>query len=912
MDNIAETLERAKGGDTAAFAKIVRKNQSLISGILFSETGDFHKSEDLAQETFLVAWKKLGQLREDENLAAWLCTIARNLTRRSYRKQQPKTTDESAAEKISPEPGPETELLRREQSELVWSAIGEIPETYRETLVLYYRSGQSVKEIAEATALSEETVRQRLVRARKSLKSKLETIIGNILTDTAPGEVFTNGVIAAVSGAAFLTAGQTVLAAGTIAETAAASTMGTSTAGTLAFGTGSGTAGKSIGFTTFWSVLGPLGYFVWMLLLFWNSCYLSVRNAPTIRARRFRVCAVFRCFQFIGLFIVSTTIPFALYLYHVAKDEITLFSLVVFILVLYLLIFPAIILSYMRYRKIVEFDLGLSKIPGPFPGLSDIYSQFYRAFFINILWAETFLFFFIYISLFERFGMVYSWGEQWRFHLVLTVAVMLGLLFAFFFACFRLGKHLIGLTSSQESMETAPPVIENPFEVALGMVGKSILSVDRKEGNVFRINLIAWAAFGIAILWFIVSFVNWRIAPIPTGLCFLTIFVPGVFLSRVYKKLKDRKKLHCINIAYFLACSILSILILAIQSRSGSPAELWNVICHGYENFALYLSLGTMSFMFFVLALIRIATYILGNRKTPEDEQLRKEAIANYRPVVSGSEISETETAAKRPGVSKWLPGICVIYGCSIFAFIAYQLIFPNPMVSINILLGKDDYDALIRLEPENGDNYARRAWDRRIDDPLGAMDDLNMAIRLNPDDARSYRERAKLRLGFDHVGMIYDTERKTALNSKKTTSPSREEVLNVLSDADEAIRCDSKSYEGWIIRARADELLGNYDSATDDMRKAIRYYKAPVRVFEKIGRRIDDRGYMRMGIVDFLEKKGDLHGAIAECTKALDWLEEDAFSKDVFSDDFHRRRGELYEKIGEHEKAKADFEKIR
>ena len=85
-DSITATIELARGGDTGAFAQIVRQYQSLVSGVLYSATGDFHKSEDLAQETFLIAWQKLGELRDTDHLAAWLCTIARNLVYRSHRK----------------------------------------------------------------------------------------------------------------------------------------------------------------------------------------------------------------------------------------------------------------------------------------------------------------------------------------------------------------------------------------------------------------------------------------------------------------------------------------------------------------------------------------------------------------------------------------------------------------------------------------------------------------------------------------------------------------------------------------------------------------------------------------------------------------------------------------------------------
>ena len=60
--DIPAILEQARSGDTGAFAQIVRQYQSLVSGVLYNATGDFHKSEDIAQETFLIAWQKLGEL----------------------------------------------------------------------------------------------------------------------------------------------------------------------------------------------------------------------------------------------------------------------------------------------------------------------------------------------------------------------------------------------------------------------------------------------------------------------------------------------------------------------------------------------------------------------------------------------------------------------------------------------------------------------------------------------------------------------------------------------------------------------------------------------------------------------------------------------------------------------------------
>ncbi len=355
-DGMTATVEQARNGDTGAFARIVRQYQSLVSGVLFSATGDFHKSEDFTQETFLIAWRNLGELRDSENIAAWLCTIARNLAHRSQRKPSLSTEelDELTNEKASPEPEPDTELLRREQSEMVWSALGEIDEKYRETLVLYYRSGKSVREIAAAMDSTEDAVNQRLVRARKSLKVKLEQMIGDVLTDTAPGEAFTFGIIAAI------TTGSMALTT----QTAVAATTGTAT--------GSGVIGKGIG------VVG-VGLVAWIVGIIWiglvsivvpliglfggfNALIASTRNAPTVRSRRLMIrggmSSVGIAMFLMGAYFFAVALPASLMSFGTKGAVITVLAYFFFCNI----IFRALWINA-RWRKTIEEDLGRRPAP---------------------------------------------------------------------------------------------------------------------------------------------------------------------------------------------------------------------------------------------------------------------------------------------------------------------------------------------------------------------------------------------------------------------------------------------------------------------------------------------------------------------------------------------------------------------
>ena len=77
-NNDAELVGGTLAGDRDAFSQIVSRYQSLICSLAYSATGSLGQSEDLAQETFITAWKHLGHLHEREKLRAWLCGIARN------------------------------------------------------------------------------------------------------------------------------------------------------------------------------------------------------------------------------------------------------------------------------------------------------------------------------------------------------------------------------------------------------------------------------------------------------------------------------------------------------------------------------------------------------------------------------------------------------------------------------------------------------------------------------------------------------------------------------------------------------------------------------------------------------------------------------------------------------------------
>ena len=205
MHSEFELLKASLRGDTGAFEAIVRKYQSFICAITFSATGNVDKSEELAQETFVSAWKDLAKLKDLNKFRGWLSSIARNIVRNSFRSQERDLISKAAGMDEVKDFGirdsePEEEAISKERQAVVRQALGQIPERYREPLVLYYRQGQSIRQVAEQLELSEETVKQRLCRGRNLVKEQIATMVETTISRTGPGKAFTAGVIAVVTG----------------------------------------------------------------------------------------------------------------------------------------------------------------------------------------------------------------------------------------------------------------------------------------------------------------------------------------------------------------------------------------------------------------------------------------------------------------------------------------------------------------------------------------------------------------------------------------------------------------------------------------------------------------------------------------------------------------------------------------
>ena len=201
--NDAELVAESLDGNRDGFRLIVERYQTLISSLAYCATGNVSRSEDLAQETFVSAWKQLAELREPAKLRPWLCSITRFLISKEFRRQgrEPDHAAESLAtvdEWVSPEPLPPDQAISDEEKAILWRSLERIPEIYREPLVLFYREHQSIEAVAQDLGLSEDAVKQRLSRGRKLLQEQFLAFVAGALKQTSPGKAFTLGVIAAL------------------------------------------------------------------------------------------------------------------------------------------------------------------------------------------------------------------------------------------------------------------------------------------------------------------------------------------------------------------------------------------------------------------------------------------------------------------------------------------------------------------------------------------------------------------------------------------------------------------------------------------------------------------------------------------------------------------------------------------
>ncbi|MDQ2747633.1 MAG: sigma-70 family RNA polymerase sigma factor [Acidobacteriota bacterium] len=183
----SEFLEKLKAGDAQAFDTLVLRFSSDIYALLFRLTQDAEEAADLTQETFLSALKAVKKFRGEADLKTWLYRIAINESRNRFRwwkrRFRGKTDsldapigdgEKSLSETIAGNfADPETAILQREREKYLTKAVNDLPEIFREAVILCDIEGLSYEEIAATLAINLGTVKSRIARGREELRKKL-------------------------------------------------------------------------------------------------------------------------------------------------------------------------------------------------------------------------------------------------------------------------------------------------------------------------------------------------------------------------------------------------------------------------------------------------------------------------------------------------------------------------------------------------------------------------------------------------------------------------------------------------------------------------------------------------------------------------------------------------------------------
>jgi RNA polymerase sigma-70 factor (ECF subfamily) len=184
-----EFIERLKTGDAVAFDTLVIRYSGDVYALLFRLTENSEEAGDLTQETFLSALKAIGKFRGEADLKTWLFRIAVNESRNRFRwwkrrnrhntisLDAPTATSgkQSLHETLSgSSANPEENALRQERETALKKALRDLPDIFREAIILCDIEGLSYEEISVALEINIGTVKSRIARGRDELRKKLE------------------------------------------------------------------------------------------------------------------------------------------------------------------------------------------------------------------------------------------------------------------------------------------------------------------------------------------------------------------------------------------------------------------------------------------------------------------------------------------------------------------------------------------------------------------------------------------------------------------------------------------------------------------------------------------------------------------------------------------------------------------
>lgn len=168
-----ELVQAVRAGRTQAFGVLVTRYMRPAYLVALSVTGSQEDAEDVAQEAFLVALKRLDDCRDPTRFGGWFLTIVRNRARNLLRRERLRRGEELTPGLTPGRGGPEEDLKRLEIREKLEMGLAGLSEIRREVLLLHDLEGWKHREIAERLGIPDGTVRSHLHFARRHLRNEL-------------------------------------------------------------------------------------------------------------------------------------------------------------------------------------------------------------------------------------------------------------------------------------------------------------------------------------------------------------------------------------------------------------------------------------------------------------------------------------------------------------------------------------------------------------------------------------------------------------------------------------------------------------------------------------------------------------------------------------------------------------------
>jgi RNA polymerase sigma-70 factor (ECF subfamily) len=173
-DERTELVCAAQAGDRQAFGRLVELFQPLVFGVVLRRLGDHGEAQEVCQEVFLRALRKLGQLRDPRCLAGWLRSMADRMALNRATRRPPTANVAEALDGLCAEhQTPLSRVLEQESHTQVHVGLGRLSTLDRETLVAFYFDGRSLVEMSDQFHTPVGTIKRRLHVARKRLAREL-------------------------------------------------------------------------------------------------------------------------------------------------------------------------------------------------------------------------------------------------------------------------------------------------------------------------------------------------------------------------------------------------------------------------------------------------------------------------------------------------------------------------------------------------------------------------------------------------------------------------------------------------------------------------------------------------------------------------------------------------------------------